>query len=51
MKRVIVFLAFLLTIILVNTAHASTRFEIKKLVMKEASGTNVPVSLAMAVAK
>ncbi len=51
MKRIVGFLTLLISISLVSAAHASTRFEIKQLVMKEASGTNVPVSLAMAVAK
>ncbi|NVK19545.1 MAG: lytic transglycosylase domain-containing protein [Methylocystaceae bacterium] len=44
-------LALFMAAAILSTAEAASRFEIKQMVMSEASRSNVPVSLAMAVAK
>jgi len=54
MKRIIPLvwlLALFMAAAILSTAEAASRFEIKQMVMSEASRSRVPVSLAMAVAK
>jgi len=54
MKRVLTFfwvMALVLAAAFVSTAQAATRFEIKQMIIEEASDSMVPVELALAVAK
>jgi len=54
MSRILTFI-WLLTLFLsaafIATAEAASRFEVKQMVMREAASSNVPISLALAVAK
>ena len=54
MSRILTFIwlvALFLSAAFIATAQAATRFEVKQMVMREAANSNVPVSLALAVAK
>ncbi|MDV7338351.1 lytic transglycosylase domain-containing protein [Terasakiella sp. A23] len=54
MKRILTFiwvLALFVAAAFISTVEAATRFEVKQMVMAEAADSNVPVSLALAVAK
>lgn len=54
MSRILTFIwlvSLFLSAAFIATAEAANRFEIKQMVMREAANSNVPVSLALAVAK